>query len=72
MWVAKRARGLGLGKRLLKELERAAKEAGVSVIHLETNRILTEAIEMYRHYGYQEVEAFNNEPYAHYWFEKHL
>jgi len=27
---------------------------------------------MYRESGYLEVEAFNNEPYAHHWFEKHL
>jgi hypothetical protein len=40
--------------------------------HLETNRTLLEAIELYRHAGYQEVEAFNDEPYAHHWFEKRL
>jgi DNA-binding MarR family transcriptional regulator/GNAT superfamily N-acetyltransferase len=72
MWVAPRARGLGLGRRLLEVLEHEAREAGMTVLHLETNRTLTEAIEMYRHAGYQEVEAFNDEPYAHYWFEKRL
>jgi DNA-binding MarR family transcriptional regulator/GNAT superfamily N-acetyltransferase len=72
MWVAPRARGLGLGRRLLAELERHAGEAGVSVLRLETNRALTEAIALYRASGYQEVEAFNAEPYAHHWFEKRL
>ncbi len=72
MWVAPRARGLGLGRRLLQELERYAREAGITVLHLETNHNLTEAIELYRHAGYQEVAAFNDEPYAHHWFEKHL
>jgi DNA-binding MarR family transcriptional regulator/GNAT superfamily N-acetyltransferase len=72
MWVAPRARGLGLGRRLLLALEHEAREAGMTVIHLETNRTLIEAIELYRHSGYQEVEAFNDEPYAHHWFEKHL
>jgi DNA-binding MarR family transcriptional regulator/GNAT superfamily N-acetyltransferase len=72
MWVAPRARGLGLGRRLLKELERHAEEMGVRVLHLETNQTLSEAIELYRHSGYQEVEAFNDEPYAHHWFEKRL
>ena len=70
MWVAPRARGLGLGRRLLEALERSAREVGVAVLHLETNRTLIEAIQLYRDCGYQEVEAFNNEPYAHYWFEK--
>jgi DNA-binding MarR family transcriptional regulator/GNAT superfamily N-acetyltransferase len=72
MWVAPQARGLGLGRRLLQELERSAREAGCTVLHLETNRALHEAIELYRRAGYQEVEAFNDEPYAHHWFEKRL
>jgi DNA-binding MarR family transcriptional regulator/GNAT superfamily N-acetyltransferase len=72
MWVAPRARGLGLGRRLLEALEGRAREAGVSVLQLETNRSLIEAIQMYRDCGYQEVAAFNDEPYAHHWFEKRL
>ncbi len=72
MWVAPRARGLGLGRRLLEALERHAREAGVAVLHLETNHTLVEAIHLYRDCGYQEVEAFNDEPYAHHWFEKRL
>lgn len=72
MWVAPRARGLGLGRRLLLALEQAAREAGMTVLHLETNRALTEAIALYRQSGYQEVAAFNDEPYAHHWFEKRL
>jgi len=72
MWVAPQARGLGLGRRLLEALEHEARKAGMTVLHLETNHILTEAIELYRHAGYQEVEAFNDEPYAHHWFEKRL
>lgn len=72
MWVAPHARGLGLGRRLLQELEQATREAGVAVLNLETNHTLVEAIELYRRSGYQEVEAFNDEPYAHHWFEKQL
>jgi len=72
MWVAPSVRGLGLGRRLLESLELRAREAGVAVLHLETNRSLIEAIQMYRDCGYQEVEAFNDEPYAHHWFEKRL
>lgn len=72
MWVAKEARGLGLGRRLLQELERAAMERGVKILHLETNQTLNEAIHLYRESGYKEVEGFNEEPYAHHWFEKCL
>jgi DNA-binding MarR family transcriptional regulator/GNAT superfamily N-acetyltransferase len=72
MWVAPEARGLGVGRRLLSELENQAYAVGSRVLHLETNRALTEAITLYRRSGYQEVPAFNNEPYAHFWFEKRL
>jgi DNA-binding MarR family transcriptional regulator/GNAT superfamily N-acetyltransferase len=72
MWIAPAARGLGLGRRLLEELERHACDAGVAVLRLETNHALTEAIALYRRSGYVEVEAFNDEPYAQHWFEKRL
>ena len=72
MWVEPRARGLGVGRRLLAELEQRAIANGGRTVRLETNKALTEAIAMYRAAGYREVEAFNNEPYAHHWFEKRL
>jgi DNA-binding MarR family transcriptional regulator/GNAT superfamily N-acetyltransferase len=72
MWVAPRARGLGLGRRLLVELERLAVEQGVRTLRLETNKSLVEAIALYRSSGWREVDAFNDERYAHHWFEKRL
>jgi len=72
MWVASSVRGLGLGRRLLGELEDQAHANGIHTLRLETNRGLTEAIGLYRTAGYREVEAFNDEPYAHHWFEKTL
>jgi ribosomal protein S18 acetylase RimI-like enzyme len=72
MWVAPAVRGLGLGKRLLSELEGRARDSGATVARLDTNRNLTEAIAMYRSSGYEEVPRFNDEPYAHHWFEKQL
>lgn len=72
MWVSPDARGLGLGRRLLAELEREAAARGASVVRLETNRNLKEAIGLYRAAGYTEVPPFNDEPYAHHWFEKAL
>jgi DNA-binding MarR family transcriptional regulator/GNAT superfamily N-acetyltransferase len=72
MWVAHEARGVGLGRRLLRALENYASTMGASAVRLETNRTLTEAIDLYRTSGYHEVPAFNTEPYAHHWFEKPL
>jgi len=72
MWIAPAARGAGVARRLLGELERTAREAGAVVLRLETNRALSEAIALYKRSGYVEVKAFNAEPYAHHWFEKTL
>ncbi|MDX6300874.1 MAG: hypothetical protein QOF53_2088 [Nocardioidaceae bacterium] len=72
MWVDGSTRGLGLGRRLLSELEACARQHGVRRLRLETNRTLVEAIALYRSCGYTEVAAFNDEPYADHWFEKRL
>jgi ribosomal protein S18 acetylase RimI-like enzyme len=72
MWVAPSVRGLGLGRRLLAELEATAAARGVRTLRLETNKALTEAIALYRSAGYREVAPFNDEPYAHHWFSKEI
>jgi GNAT superfamily N-acetyltransferase len=72
MWVAPAVRGLGLGRRLLHELEEQARASGARLVRLETNRSLREAISLYRASGYEEVEPFNDEAYAHHWFAKAL
>jgi GNAT superfamily N-acetyltransferase len=70
MWVSRDVRGLGLGRRLLSELEGRARTHGVRLMRLETKDELGEAVQMYRTSGYIEVEPFNDEPYADHWFEK--
>ncbi|MGK5557861.1 GNAT family N-acetyltransferase [Actinomadura kijaniata] len=72
MWVSPAARGMGLGRRLLAEAEARAAGAGLGVVRLDTNRVLTEAIALYRSAGYREVPPFNDDAYAHHWFEKRL
>lgn len=72
MWVAPTARGLGLGRRLLGELEDEARRRGVQLLRLETNRALVEAIGLYRAVGFVEVDAFNAEPHGDHWFAKPL
>jgi DNA-binding MarR family transcriptional regulator/GNAT superfamily N-acetyltransferase len=72
MWVAESARGLGIGRRLLTQLEELAARSGASATRLDTNDALVEAIAMYRSAGYREVPAFNDEPFADHWFEKRL
>lgn len=72
LWVSPAMRGLGLGARLVRSAEDAAMDVGAQVVRLETNRALTEAVGLYRAAGYREVPAFNDEAYAHHWFEKSL
>lgn len=72
MWVDPRTRGLGLGRRFLAELEARAARHGCDVLRLDTNKALTAAIGLYHSCGFQEVAAFNDEPYAHHWFEKRI
>jgi ribosomal protein S18 acetylase RimI-like enzyme len=45
---------------------------GARTLQLETHNALNEAIGLYRTAGYREVPAFNDEPYAHHWFEKSI
>ncbi len=72
LWVSPAVRGIGLGRRLLAELEHRAASVGAPVVRLDTNRVLTEAIAMYRAAGYREIPPFKENPYAHHWFEKTL
>jgi GNAT superfamily N-acetyltransferase len=72
MWTASCARRRGVARKILHTLETIAREAGLTVLHLETNRALPEAQALYRKEGYIEIDAFNDETYAQYWFEKYL
>jgi DNA-binding MarR family transcriptional regulator/N-acetylglutamate synthase-like GNAT family acetyltransferase len=72
MWVSIEVRGLGVGRRVLDRLVAEATQHGMQTLRLETNRALTEARHLYVAAGFTEVSAFNDEPYAHHWFEKPL
>jgi DNA-binding MarR family transcriptional regulator/predicted GNAT family acetyltransferase len=72
VWTAPSARGLGVARRVLRTLEGAARRAGLTLLRLDTNRALKEAHALYRKEGYAEIERFNDNPYAHHWFEKRL
>lgn len=72
MWISPQARGLGIGRRLLAELERTARKRRMRTIRLDTNESLAEALRLYHSSGYHEIGRFNDNPYAHHWFEKAL
>jgi DNA-binding MarR family transcriptional regulator/predicted GNAT family N-acyltransferase len=72
MWIHTDWRGEGLGRRMLSTLEDAARVQGATTVVLDTNRILTEAVAMYERSGYQPIERYNDNPFAHHWFAKQL
>ncbi len=72
MWVAPGSRGRGLASRLLSHLEGLITEWGRTTAVLDTNRVLTDAVALYERRGYEPVERYNDNPYAHHWFRKTL
>jgi ribosomal protein S18 acetylase RimI-like enzyme len=72
MWLSPEVRGLGVGRRLLAELERAAIGRKLRIVRLDTNGSLAEALHLYRASGYRKIPAYNENPYAQHWFEKTL
>jgi putative acetyltransferase len=58
MFVAAKARRLGIGRRILVELERLAGECGYRVMRLETGNRQPEAIALYEGYGFCRIPPF--------------
>ena len=63
--VAPKARGLGLGMRLVQEGIRFARRAGYSKVTLWTNDILVEARQIYQKLGFQLVEEEQHYSFGH-------
>jgi len=72
MYLAPDARGRGLGADLLEALEDRARALGMRRLVLDTSKDLLPAERLYRSAGYDEVEAYNDNPFATRWFGKVL
>ena len=72
MWVHPSFRRIGLGRRLLAELEHVATDLGLDVLRLGTHRSLSEAIAMYRRLGYTATESYSDTAHTDFWFAKRL
>lgn len=70
MWVGEAARGTGLARKLMERAEAIARELGMTLLRLDTNRALPDAIAMYRHWGWTEIDRYNDDPYAEVFFER--
>lgn len=72
LWISPAARGLGLSKRLMREIELRAQRLGMTRLVLDTNGALSAALGLYRASGWSEIERYNDNPYAQHFFEKRL
>ena len=72
MYVHPAARGHGLARQLLVALESAAVGLGAAVARLDTGRHMAPAVGLYRATGYVEIDDYNGNPDAGWWFEKAL
>ena len=72
LWLQPHTRGTGLGRALLAELERRAREFGAAVVVLDTNESQAAAASLYRSSGYVEIPPYNSNANATNWFAKRL
>ncbi|WP_292021675.1 bifunctional helix-turn-helix transcriptional regulator/GNAT family N-acetyltransferase [Maritimibacter sp. UBA3975] len=72
VWIDPSARGLRLAARLMEQIERTARDLGMTTLRLDTNSQLPEAVAMYRRLGWREIDRFNDDPYPDVFFEKRL
>ncbi|HEX3690678.1 MAG TPA: GNAT family N-acetyltransferase [Solirubrobacteraceae bacterium] len=72
MYVVPEARGQGVARALLRELEDIARRLGYLIARLDTGPKQDNAQGLYRDEGYREVPDFNGNPVAVFWGEKPL
>ena len=71
LWVHPDARGFGLARRLMAELEQQARALGYRRLNLDSHTALAPAIALYRSMGYADCAAYTAAP-ANIWMSKPL
>lgn len=62
MFLREAARGHGLGRVLLQRLLDSAKQIGYREVKLDTLARLTNAVRLYRSFGFEEIRPYNENP----------
>ncbi len=70
LYVIPQVRKRGLAHSLIAALEDGARHAGYRVLRLDTGSKQPAALKLFRSLGYSEIDDYNNNPHASYWFEK--
>lgn len=60
MFVRPGLRGKGIGRVILRRVEREARDSGLSCLRLETGTLQPEALGLYRSEGYREISPFGD------------
>lgn len=71
LWIAPEARGQGLARRLMQDIETRARAIGYTRLVLDTNAALPAAIALYESSGWATIPAYTGFPATH-WFGKDL
>jgi GNAT superfamily N-acetyltransferase/DNA-binding MarR family transcriptional regulator len=71
LWVHASARGQGLARRLMSAIEDEARAMGCTMLKLDTNSALAEAITLYRRTGWTDIPPYTGAP-ADTWMGKRL
>jgi len=72
LWLQPATQGRGLGRQLLAELERRARELGATELVLDTNASLAAAGGLYSSSGFVDIEPYNDNPNATNWYLKRV
>jgi len=72
LYVAPTVRNQSVARALVAALEDAARDAGYQVVRLDTGAEQPAAVRLFRSAGYIEIDDYNANPFASYWFEKRL
>lgn len=71
LWVDPQARGQGLGRRLMRDIESHGRALGYREMKLDSNAALTEALALYRSDGWVDIPKYSDFPSTH-WMGKRL
>ena len=72
IYLAGEARGRGIGRQLLDELERHARDLGYQRVRLTTGGAQPEARALFQSAGYEEIAPFTDGAFTRHWMERSI